>query len=942
MSLYSVFYWTLDVGAWNFPSVSRMKPWLHHIWVAVRFCGSCVLRLLRWSLWLVLSLILALEIWIAVSRELAVPAFVLRLFEERLAASQLIVKFGHARFDPSGRILVEDLRLSLPAYSEPIAGAQAAYIELDPWALLAGSFNPKSLHVTGGRFAVPAMLSRSGQAEDLVRDLDATIELQDREIQIDHLTARVAGVAVAARGGVHLVPRPGTSAQPLPVADFLASHYPDVSRHLIIIAERLTALEEPELRVDLTPSNTRGAIATISVSARGVKLASPYAVEATGLHLTTRFPLQGDSPVMAPLSLNIDDLKLAGEVSLHSVHARLRGSLHPSQYTYDPREVLLSAAQVSARGFSVTEISAKLVAGPLPKIDGELVALCAGQPLAFRGKVDLEKKTADIRFDGALSPALLVPIGEAIHHDVRPYIGFGAPLRVDFKARFDPGWKFRTLAGRFAAQKVDAYHVPIDEGGGEIEFDGVHFIARHAYARLGQNLARGSFEQDFSNLQFRFLLEGHLRPLEISGWFGKWWPGFFNDFQFPTAPPEASVDVTGQWKQGRLTTVFVFADSTAPVVHDVKFDHMRTLIYIRPNFFDGLELFATIGSGSARGTFARQIDPTNYALVGMDLDFVASISTDIPGKIFGPSVGDQLTPFQFSTPPTVKLKARFDGPASPDGVHQLMRLSAQSSGDFTFYDFPLSNLNVKVAMHDDDVVLEDVTVNFAGGVVNGKARVSGRDDARRLGFDLALRDGSLGQAVRVMEEFTAKRKGVPVSPPGKFVQEKTGVKVDLAASAEGLFADPFSYKGEGHATLEGASLGEVHMLGLLSELLSFTSMRFTSARANFKVDGPKLIFSDVSATGANSAIDAHGNYDLRARELDFKARAHPFQESKFLPSIVLGAVLTPFSSVLEVKLTGTIDKPSWAFVNGPTNFLRNLARPSTPTPPETKPDYLRR
>jgi hypothetical protein len=59
-------------------------------------------------------------------------------------------------------------------------------------------------------------------------------------------------------------------------------------------------------------------------------------------------------------------------------------------------------------------------------------------------------------------------------------------------------------------------------------------------------------------------------------------------------------------------------------------------------------------------------------------------------------------------------------------------------------------------------------------------------------------------------------------------------------------------------------------------------------------------------------------------------------------------VLTPFANVLEVKLTGTLDKPSWSFVNGPTNFLRNLARPAAtpagtaaPTP-DQPPDYLHR
>ena len=51
----------------------------------------------------------------------------------------------------------------------------------------------------------------------------------------------------------------------------------------------------------------------------------------------------------------------------------------------------------------------------------------------------------------------------------------------------------------------------------------------------------------------------------------------------------------------------------------------------------------------------------------------------------------------------------------------------------------------------------------------------------------------------------------------------------------------------------------------------------------------------------------------------------------FIP--VVGAVLTPFSNIFEVKLSGTLDKPDWSFVASPTNFLRSLAPPETAPPP---------
>ena len=167
----------------------------------------------------------------------------------------------------------------------------------------------------------------------------------------------------------------------------------------------------------------------------------------------------------------------------------------------------------------------------------------------------------------------------------------------------------------------------------------------------------------------------------------------------------------------------------------------------------------------------------------------------------------------------------------------------------------------------------------------------------------------------------------------------------MSLSAEGRFTDLFSYHGQGKARLEGSELGEVRLFGLLSELLNFTSLRFTAAHGDFKLDGASLVFPAVSVTGRNSAIEAHGSYALDRDALDFNARVYPFQESKSLLSVV-GAVLSPLSTALEVKLTGPLGQPKWAFVIGPTNLLRSLTQP-VPAAPERQengepPDSLKR
>ena len=249
-------------------------------------------------------------------------------------------------------------------------------------------------------------------------------------------------------------------------------------------------------------------------------------------------------------------------------------------------------------------------------------------------------------------------------------------------------------------------------------------------------------------------------------------------------------------------------------------------------------------------------------------------------------------------------------------------------------------------LHDDLLTLENIDVQVASGTLTGRARLSGPDNQRKLGFDANLRGARLGEAVAAVSNYAAERRGQPPTDPEKFLAGKSQIKLDLSLSAEGQFDDLLSYEGNGNAVLNGPELGEVRLLGLLSDLLDFTALRFTTARLNFQVHGRKVTFPTLSVTGANSAIEGHGDYWLDRGEINFNARVYPFQESKSLLQNMVGAVLLPLSTALEVKLTGPLTQPNWSFVIGPTNFFRNLTQPAKVEPPpveagETSP-YLKR
>ena len=104
-----------------------MKAFLRLCWLGLRRACASVFSLLLWSLWLVLAVVLAGQLWSLTSHQLALPGFVLSALEDRLAASGLKATFGKTLFDPSGRILVEDARLLAPSFQEPLVTARAAY-----------------------------------------------------------------------------------------------------------------------------------------------------------------------------------------------------------------------------------------------------------------------------------------------------------------------------------------------------------------------------------------------------------------------------------------------------------------------------------------------------------------------------------------------------------------------------------------------------------------------------------------------------------------------------------------------------------------------------------------------------------------------------------------------------------------------------------------------
>lgn len=900
------------------------KSWPQHCLQGVHFCGACCLSLLCWTLWLGLSVLLALQLYIALTRELPIPTFVVRNLETRLAASGIQATLGRTSFDPTGRILVENTRLSIGSFEEPVATAKLLYLHLDPWDLLAGNFTPQEFHASGVSLQVPAMFSATGRNEDALSNITLSAQPTKHGLELSQLTARLGNLSLTANGSIDLRSLPKTQGDSIPLAEFLVRDYAKLCRQFEQLIPHLNKFEHPSAHITFRPSEKLGAIARITLRAGKFQDDTLKPLSIGSFTVSTQLPLWSQKTIFARIALTADSLELPHDIQVDGLRATFRARLAQDKTKVTVQHTNLEAYEIQASGITASSISAHIDTRRYPQVSTRLLAHIGAEPIEIRGTADAQARSAVLQLAGRFDPELMRPLGEKLGRDIRPFLNFGAAPEFDLALNIAPGAKFTDLTGQVSATDVYAYRVTFDQIGGQVAFDGKHFVATDAKARIGTNFARGSYEHEFPTHQFRFLLKGQLDPPDIGGWFRQWWPNFWGNFDFSSEAPDAEVDVQGRWRHGPKTSVFVYADASSPVIKNVALDHVTTRIFVRPHHYHATGLLARLNGGEARGSFLRSNIPYTKTLHSMEFNFRSTLPPEAISGLTSPQVAGVIEPFTFTKNPELTAKGTVWGPGQNDSEKRHLEIQGYTDAPLTFHHFPLNNLSFSAVVDGDEISIEPLTAGFAEGVATGKVSIQGKPKEQRMGFDLNLKDANLREASVILDAFFAHRRNEPPSTTSDYVEQTANVSVDLDVSAIGNLDDPYSYHGGGSANLNGSGLGKIRLLGLLSELLNFTALSFTNLRTNFTVQEDHLQFSEVSLTGSNAAVNAHGIYIFEPNALNFNAKVYPFQESEFILKSVVGAVLTPLSNVLEVKLTGNLSKPKWAFVIGPTNFLRNL------------------
>lgn len=900
-------------------STSAKRFWLKS---GLRFCGSCAATLACWILWIGLGLSFAMLLYIALAKDMPVPDTLLRRIEGELARSGLVLKFGSARFDPTGKVLLQDVEVRTAHFEDPILSCRLLYARHDFWSLLSGWDLPDEIQVEGATLQLPAMLAPGGVAEPFVSDIAVTLRHRSHRWRVEQFSGRIGRLQLSLHGEF-TPPRRGGGAGP--DLQQVTTRYLQFARQLAPHMARLDAFDEPSLEVQLDTDaggSNRAALHLIAAGAR-----QPWDRPLTLGPFTASTALTLGKTGTHEVHFNANWLETVRDVRIERLHGSAEIDFDPAARTPRPRRARVAAARVFTPEGEIAAPRAIATLDRWPFVHADLAVELEGEPIAIDGNVDLAGRSAQVHARGRAQPTLITRILAAHTPRAEPYFRFGDPVDFDAEAVLAPGWRFERLASRVAAGRLDSRGVGVTMARGRIDIDGRSFLAHDARVAIGASTARGSYWMDFGTTDYRMLLDGRLQPTAISGWFrGDWWPAFWNRwFVFPDDRlPEAEVDVRGRWKMPALSNNFVRARAAGATVWGGDFEHVDATVFVRPAFAHGLAVHGTRAGGREHltGSFKRIGIPGSSDTDRFEFDFTTNADPSVLGRMLEGRADDVLASLRFTEPPSIHAWGALDGegPTLVPDYH----FTGRTDAPLWYYGFPLQSAGVSGQAKGHEVKLDEIRFTAAGGTGGGKATLSGAPGERLLGFDFHLNKARLGATVRAVQEYDAARTGspAPAGPDSPFVRTAANSQLDVSLTAHGNPVDLASFKGSGHASLTGGELGEVHLFGLLSQVLtgltlSFSSLKFDTAHTSFDLDDGALYFPDLKVTGPSAAIDARGRYEFASNALDFTARFKPYEQPGSLLAAAVSIVINPLTSILELKLNGPLANPKWSVLVSP-------------------------
>ncbi|MEW6303199.1 MAG: AsmA-like C-terminal region-containing protein [Verrucomicrobiota bacterium] len=263
-------------------------------------------------------------------------------------------------------------------------------------------------------------------------------------------------------------------------------------------------------------------------------------------------------------------------------------------------------------------------------------------------------------------------------------------------------------------------------------------------------------------------------------------------------------------------------------------------------------------------------------------------------RIIGPMTAKSIEPYHFLQIPTVKVNGSlpFKDSESTDLHFEV------DGGPFNWWKFNLDHVTATLHWVTNTLVVTNVQAVFYEGSMAGNALF--RFDAPKgtdFRYSTFITNANLHPFMKDIFSKTNKLEGQ--------------LDVELHVTSANT-ADWGSWNGYGSAKLEDGFLWDIPMFGIFSRVLDGVSQGLGTSRvkqgtATYTITNSLIHTKDLELDADLMRLQYRGTVDFEGA-VDARVEAELFRKSWFLPRW-FGVIATPFTKLLEYKVTGSLNHP---------------------------------
>ena len=516
---------------------------------------------------------------------------------------------------------------------------------------------------------------------------------------------------------------------------------------------------------------------------------------------------------------------------------------------------------------------------------------------------------------------------ECIKNEVPLKVFSGDQIRLLFCENHSPTDESYQTLFTLEAKDFSAFEVPTGSYNfvGEIKND-LTLEIRKAFGKMGRCVVEGSYSQMWTPLAFEFRLTGNCYPPDINNWFGLWWGKLWENFSFPEEIPYGDFIISGIWA-GEIGNAKTFGIVEAGAIEYKNFNTIGSKIVVKVDENETEvstnNLLHNKGKLSGKLSFPRKHkgSPVLFSFL-LDGQYPLNAAREIFGKDFQDTIMDINASCLFCS-----ASGEIYQTSSDSGSQNRFSVNLQTIEPIYIKGFKVKDLYGEVKKDASIITGSFPKFVIADGENQLNFELHSKNVEETVRFKFSLKEAN--KSLLLQDFHRAKDGGFLnfISENKKYISSQTSNNnsdegiISLSLQAEGPLSKPLQFEGTGIFHLKETKIGQISILGKISEgLKSFKipipsdGFVFNELLLPFELNNETINFDSLSIKGPLSKVNAHGNINLSSGTLDLIAKFSPIGN---IPLPVIGNIIEltdPFTKLGVIEITGDYKNPKWKFL----------------------------